>query len=162
MGFVMILGLLSDIAQQKSMLPQAVVRALEVLQQQDLAQMAPGRYEIDGDKLFYLIQDAMPRMLDGCKSEAHATYADIQMPVGACERFGMALPQPELVAVDDRFESNDIAFYPTPANEFFMDIKPGAYVVFLPGELHRPCVSINDQTPFRKVVVKVHRDLLGV
>lgn len=162
MGFVMILGLLSEVAQQKTMLPQAVVRALEELQKQDLANMEPGRYEIDGDKLFYLVQDAMPRLLDGCKSEAHATYADIQLPIGACERFGMALPQADLAPVDDRFESNDIAFYPTPANEFFMDVKPGGYAVFLPGELHRPCVAIDNQTPFRKVVVKVHRSLLGL
>lgn len=158
----MILGLLSNVAQQKDVLPQAVVRALEVLQQQDLAKMEPGRYEIEGDKLFYLVQDAMPRLLDGCKSESHATYADIQLPISARERFGMALPQQDLKADDDRLESHDIAFYPTPANEFFMDVDPGAFAVFLPGELHRPCVAIDNQTPFRKVVVKVHRSLLGL
>ena len=158
----MILGSLSEFAKQKTLLPAAVVRALDVLQQQDLANMEPGRYEIEGDQLFYLVQDAMPRMLDGCKSEAHATYADIQLPVTARERFGMALAQPGLVAEDDRMDSHDIAFYPTPANEFFMDVDPGSFAVFLPGELHRPCVAIDNQTPFRKIVVKVHRSLLGL
>lgn len=158
----MILGSLSGLASQKSILPAAVVRALEVLQQQDLASMAAGTYEIEGKQLFYMVQDAMPRLLEGCKSEAHATYADIQLPISAPERFGMALPQAGLAAVDDRMEANDIAFYPTPDNEFFMDVEPGSYVVFLPGELHRPCVAIHDQKPIRKVVVKVHRSLLGL
>lgn len=158
----MILGSISELTKQKNMLPSAVVRALEVLQGQDLANMEPGRYEIEGDQLFYLIQDAMPRTMEGCKSEAHATYADVQLPVSARERFGMALPQEGLEAEDDRIDSHDIAFYPTPDNEFFMDIEPGSYAVFLPGELHRPCVVIDDQIPFRKVVVKIHRDLLDL
>ncbi|MDR3412591.1 MAG: YhcH/YjgK/YiaL family protein [Formivibrio sp.] len=158
----MITGLLSDVSKQKALLPAAVVRALEVLQQQDLAGLAPGRYEIEGDKLFYMVQEAMPRALDASKSEAHRTYADIQLPLTARERFGVSLPQAGIVASDDRYEANDIAFYPNPANEFFMDVDPGAYAVFLPGELHRPCVMIKDQTPYRKVVVKVHHSLLGL
>ena len=43
-----------------------------------------------------------------------------------------------------------------------MDVEPGAYVVFLPAELHRPCVLINNKTEFRKVVIKVHSSLLGL
>lgn len=158
----MIIGLVSDVAKQKTVLPAAIVRALEALQQQDLAKMEPGRYELEGDKLFYLVQDAMPRLLDGCQTEIHRNYADIQMPITARERFGFSLPQANLPMNDDRLEANDIAFYPTPANEFFMDLDPGSFAVFLPSELHRPCVVIKDQTPFRKVVVKVHVSLLGL
>ncbi len=158
----MIVGLLSDVSKQKGLLPAAVVRALEALQQQNLATLEPGRYEIEGDKLFYMVQDAMPRSLDGCKSEAHRTYADIQLPLTARERLGFSLPQAGIEACDDRYESNDIAFFPNPDNEFFMDLDPGAYAVFLPGELHRPCVMINDQTPYRKIVMKVHHSLLGL
>lgn len=158
----MIIGLLSDLDKQKTLLPAAVVRALQVLQEKDLLNMEPGRYEIEGDKLFYLVQDAMPRFLEGCQTEAHRNYADIQLPISAAERFGVALPQAGLVATDDRFEANDIAFYPNPDNEFFMDLAPGAYAFFPPAELHRPCVVIGEQKPFRKVVVKVHRSLLGL
>lgn len=158
----MITGLFSDLSAQKSFLPAAVVQALEVLQQQDLSKLEPGRYEIDGDKLFYMVQDAIPRMLNASKSEAHYTYADIQTPLTARERLGVSLPQAGLAPSDDRLEANDIAFYPNPANEFFIDLDPGAYAVFMPGELHRPCVAISDQTPYRKIVVKVHRSLLGL
>ncbi len=39
---------------------------------------------------------------------------------------------------------------------------PGDYVVFLPGELHRPCLAINEKMKIRKAVIKIHRDLLAL
>lgn len=158
----MFIGLLADVAKHKTVLPAAIVIALEYLQQEDLVNKAPGRYEIDGDKLFYMIDEPMPRMLDGCKAESHQTYTDIQLPISARERFGFALPQADLPIAENFFDTRDIAFYSTPANEFFMDVDPGSFVVFYPGELHRPCVVIDQQKPFRKVVVKVHASLLGL
>ena len=158
----MILGLLSEFSNQKPVLPAAIVRALEGFLAQDIASKGPGRYELEGDQMFCLVQDAMPRTVAESQSEAHHRYADIQIPVGASERFGFSLPQAGLAPCDDRLEARDLAFYPTPANEFFMDVEPGAYVIFLPTELHRPCIVISDKTEFRKVVIKVHSSLLGL
>lgn len=158
----MILGLLSEVAHQKPALPTAIVRALEAFLAQDIASKAPGRYELEGDQMFCLVQDAVPRTVAESQSEAHQRYADIQIPVGASERFGFSLPQAGLAPCDDQLEARDLAFYPTPANEFFMDVEPGSYVVFLPTELHRPCTVIRDKTEFRKVVIKVHSSLLGL
>lgn len=158
----MIVGLLSDVAAQKSILPAAIVRALEALQEMDLAAQEPGRYELEGDKLFYMIQDVTLRSLDESRAEAHHKYADIQIPLNAGERYGFALPQDDLAASEDLLEEKDLAFYPTPTNESFMDIEPGAFAVFLPKELHRPCLAIKDKTTIRKAVVKVHASLLGL
>ena len=161
----MILGLLSDVDRHAQLLPPAIARALAAFQAQGLAGKPPGRYEIEGEQMFCLIQDATPRAVADCLSEAHHRHADIQIPLGAVERFGFALPQADLAPCDDQLESRDLAFYPTPANEFFMDVEPGAYVVFLPTELHRPCVLIdekNEKQEFRKAVIKVHLSLLGL
>ena len=158
----MIVGLLSDVAQQKSVLPASIVRALEVLEKMDLIKMEPGRYEIEGDKLFCLIQDVELRSLDESRPEAHHHYADIQIPLTASERYGFSLPQDGLAMTEDRLDVNDVAFYAQPANEFFMDLDAGTFAVFLPKELHRPCLAIKDKTTLRKVVVKVHISLLGL
>lgn len=158
----MILGLLSEFPKQKPILPAAIVRALEAFLALDIATKAPGRYELEGDQMFCLVQDAMPRTVAESQSEAHHRYADIQIPVGASERFGFSLPQAGLAPSDDSLEARDLAFYPTPVNEFFMDVEPGSYVIFLPTELHRPCIVIRDKTEFRKVVIKVHSSLLGL
>lgn len=158
----MIVGLLADVAQQKSILPEAVSRALVALASIDLAAKEPGRYELEGDKLFYLIQDVEPRTFEKSRPEAHRNYADIQIPLTASERYGFSLHQEGLPATEDRLDTGDIAFYEKPANEFFMDIEPGSYVVFLPKELHRPCLAIESTAKFRKAVVKIHASLLGL
>jgi biofilm protein TabA len=158
----MIVGRISDVAAQRGVLPAVVIQALEALQKIDLGAVAVGRYEIEGDKLFYLVQDAELKTLAESRAEAHRTYADVQIPFGAAERFGFALPQPGLAPDDDQFETKDLAFYPTPAGESFIDAAPGDFLMFLPGELHRPCLAIGEKKTTRKVVVKVHASLLGL
>ncbi|MFT3962359.1 YhcH/YjgK/YiaL family protein [Propionivibrio sp.] len=158
----MIVGRISDIATQRGALPGAIVRALEALQKVDLGALEPGRYEIEGDKLFYLVQDVELRTMEESRAEAHQKYADIQIPFSTAERYGFALPQPELAPSDDQLEAKDLAFYPTPAGECFVDAAPGTYLVFLPTELHRPCLAIKDKATIRKAVVKVHASLLGM
>ena len=158
----MIVGRLSDAAKQQSVLPAPIFRALAEINRLDLGKLDAGRYEIDGDRLYYMVQDVDTRSLDESRPEAHRRYADIQIPVSGAERYGFALPQPALIASEDHLEAKDVAFYPTPANEAFIDIEPGGYIVFLPGELHRPCLAIGDKGKLHKAVVKVRADLLGI
>lgn len=158
----MFFGSLADSARYRAQLPQAIGRALDALADKDLAAMPAGRYEIDGDRLLLLVQDVMLRPQPECRPEAHRTYADVQIPVSGCERYGAALPQAGLVPEEDLLASRDVAFYPAPANEFFVDLDPGSFAVFFPGELHRPCVAIDGQQPLRKIVLKVHAGLLGL
>lgn len=158
----MIVGRLAEVARQKQVLPAAIVRAIELLQGLDRASLTPGRVEIDGDRLFYTVEDVGLRALEESRPEAHVRYADIQMPLSAGERYGFALPQAGLQAVDDQLETRDLAFYPAPANESFIDLYPGDFVVFLPGELHRSALVIEEKKILRKVVVKVDSSLLGL
>ena len=43
-----------------------------------------------------------------------------------------------------------------------MDIEPGAFAVFMPKELHRPCLAVKEKAKIRKAVVKIHVSLLGL
>ena len=158
----MIAGLLADIAKQKPVLPAAVFRALEAIQKLDKQALEPGRVEIEGDKLFYMVQDVDLRTMEESRVEAHRQYADIQIPLSGDERYGFALPQPDLPITEDLLKEKDLAFFPAPEGESFIDIAPGMYLVFLPDELHRPCLAINGKRPLRKIVVKIHSSLLGL
>ena len=158
----MILGHLADVEKQTAVLPPAIAKGIKAIQELDLAKKEPGRYAIDGEALFYIVEDATPRAVADCHPETHRDYADVQIPISTTERFGVALPQAGIAPVEEFFGNRDLGFYAKPANEFFLDVEPGSYIVFLPEELHRPCVLIEDKAPFRKVVIKVHRDLLGL
>jgi biofilm protein TabA len=156
----MIIGLLSDVAQQRSILPKAVFDALTYVMQQKPESLATGRYASDNDKMFFMVQEPNLRTLETSRSEAHNNYADIQIPLTAGERYGISLPEPGLVATEDLLAQKDVAYYQNPANEFFVDILPGTYAVFFPHELHRPCVAIDECIAMRKLVIKIHKDLL--
>ena len=158
----MIIGLVSDATAKPSIFPAFLPRALQAVQKLDLLSIEPGRYELEGDKLFLLIQDVETRAFDESKSEVHGKYADIQMPLTANERYGHALPQTGLVAVEDFLEARDCAFYKNVKNESFVDVEPGSFVFFAPGELHRACLSVGEKTKLRKAVIKIHSTLLGL
>lgn len=106
----MFIGRLADLPVQRACLPAAIVRALDALNALDLATLPNGRHELEGDRLFVLIQDATPRAIEDSRIEAHATYADIQLPLGARECFGFSLAQPGLAACDDQLAERDLAF----------------------------------------------------
>jgi biofilm protein TabA len=156
----MIVGLLSDVS--KHVLPAAIVRGIEALQQLDLSRIDAGRYKLEEDDLFYVVQNATHMPADEVVTESHFIYADVHIPVSASERFGFSLPEAGLAVTENLREDRDVAYYPTPTNECFIDIDPGAYIVFLPQELHRSCLVIKDRAEFRKVVLKVHSRLLGL
>lgn len=158
----MIVGRLSEISVEKKVLPAAVVRGVEALLKMEPEAIDAGRYEVEGGQLFVLIQDVDSRTFEESRPEAHCKFADVQIPLSASERYGFSFPQPGLACTEDRLEANDVAFYERPSREFFMDIDPGSYVVFMPGELHRPCLTISEKTRIRKAVIKIHRDLLGL
>lgn len=158
----MIVGRLSEISAEKNVLPVALVRGIEALLKMEASTMAAGRYEVEGGQLFILIQDVDSRTFDESRPEAHGKFADVQIPLSASERYGFSFAQPGLACTEDRLEANDVAFYDRPSREFFMDLHLGDYVVFLPGELHRPCLSIGEKVKIRKAVIKIHRDLLGL
>jgi biofilm protein TabA len=158
----MFIGTLANWAEQQKVLPAAVVKAVDAVRRQDPASLATGRYEIDGTQAFFLIQEMPTREFAKTRPEAHRQYADVQIVLTGPERYGVAPADPELVPVEDRLEKDDIAFYPAPKRESFVDLDAGEFAVFLPGELHRPCCAIGATAPIRKVVVKIHCSLLGL
>lgn len=154
----MILGTLNQWSAYQAQLPAAVKAAVEQLLSRDLADLAPGRYEFAGSKSYFMIQEPETRALEATRHEAHRTYADVQIVLSGIERFGVAPADPGLAPAEDRFEKSDIAFYPLPAHESFVDVGAGMFVVFYPGEFHRPAIAVGSPAKIRKAVIKIHRD----
>lgn len=160
----MLIGHLSDLDRHEKILPGAVFRALKTVRSID-PKAAAGRFPLEGERLYYTLEEQPMRTEKECRPEAHTFYADIHLPLNTRERFGFALPQPDLPIVEDLTESRDIAFYATPSNETFVIAEPGTYLLFLPGELHRPCLAASNPATeriIRKIVVKIHASLLGL
>ncbi len=129
-----------------------VYTALKFLSETDFSKIDLGRYELDGDNIFYMVQsyDTDP---DKTISEAHKKYIDIQYMVEGEEIIGVADISCDKELTEAK-EENDVWFYNCKTEP--LTLSAGKYMVLYPNDLHCPGVATNGtELTCRKVVVKV-------
>ena len=129
-----------------------VYDALKFLSETDFSKIELGRYELDGDNIFYMVQsyDTDP---DKTISEAHKKYIDIQYMVEGEEIIGVADISEDKELTEAK-EENDVWFYDCKTEPLVL--SAGKYMVLYPNDLHCPGVATNGTAmTCRKVVVKV-------
>ena len=132
------------------------VKAVEFLQRKDLMRLPNGRYELDGENAFAMVQEATLKPWGTGRPEVHHEYFDIQLPLSGEEVIGVGRFDP--VAPGDFDEEKDIGFYDGVAVEP-LTLRPGEFAILYPDACaHAPCCSEDAAgTPIRKVVVKVRK-----
>lgn len=129
-----------------------VYTALKFLSETDFSKTELGRYELDGDNIFYMVQsyDTDPTKTI---SEAHRKYIDIQFMVEGEEIIGVADISSEKELTEAK-EENDVWFYNCKTEP--LTLSAGKYMVLYPNDLHCPGVATKGKAlTCRKVVVKV-------
>lgn len=117
-------------------------------------QTTDGRYDIDGDNVYALVQSYDTVAPTEKKYESHRVYADIQYVAVGSELILYA-PTAQLQPATQYDEAKDFLLYGDPATTTPLLLGPGSFAIFLPQDGHKPgCV---DGTPCRmkKVVIKV-------
>ena len=127
-------------------------KAFEFLRQENLAEMAPGRYELLGDSLFCMIAKDTARTRDAAVLEAHKKYIDIQYVIAGEETFGWK-PFGECSEIDKPYDDGkDIMFFKDEPKTW-TTASAGSFVIFFPAEdAHAPLVG---KGVIHKVVCKV-------
>ena len=137
-------------------LSAGVTRGLELLKDVKIAGQADGRYEVDGDNLFYMIQRYQTKDKDEMLFEAHKDYIDIQWIFDGEESIGYALTETLGEAVQPY--KPDVAKYADP--KIFTEVKlaKGMFAIFFPDDAHKPCYDYRDgKSNVHKLVVKVRK-----
>lgn len=134
-------------------LPADVRLALQKLP--ELAHCAPGRYPIDGERLFALVQQL--ETFDNQRFEAHSRYLDVQYLVSGSEKIAYLPSNTPASLLEDRLATHDIAFYQTKQHASELVLQPGMFAIFAPGELHRPCCAVDQSMQIKKVVLKIQQ-----
>lgn len=135
-------------------LGQRFQQAFDYLTGSDLSALAPGRYAIDGDQVYLMIQEAGLKPWEQGRWEAHRRYADIQLVLSGSERIGFCTV--DSAPVDTPYSpERDILFYQElPGNEAL--VQPGQMMIFFPHDAHKPCIRpTGGPSQVRKAVVKV-------
>ncbi len=127
-----------------------VSTALEFLAKTDFSTIELGRYKLDGDNIYYMVQEytteAKPH------AEVHEQYIDIQYLLAGKESIGVAPLSTDktLVAVK---EGKDCWLYDCVTQP--ITVAGGQFMVLYPSDIHRPGDLADAPCPVRKVVVKV-------
>lgn len=126
--------------------------ALEYLAKTDFSGMKDGRHDIDGDKVFALVQRYETKPRNQGKWETHRRYIDVQYVASGAEVMGYA-PAGGLTVIQPYSGERDCTFY-TGAGDF-VTACAGTFIVFFPEDAHMPCLACETPVPVVKVVVKV-------
>jgi len=128
-------------------------KAFAFLKRADLAELPPGRQEIDGDRCWANVIDATLKPSGECKLEAHHRFIDIQAPLTGPETIGIADMDDAARALPFN-EKDDYVLYEGASEP--VTLQPGDFAIFMPFGAHAPCGRApGGPTNIRKVVVKV-------
>ncbi len=126
-------------------------QGFEFLARPDLESLDSGRHELDGDRLFALVNRDPGRGRGGARLEAHRKYIDIQFLVSGSEEIGWR-PTPQCRALSEAYDdARDIMFF---ADEplTWITLPVGKFMIFYPEDAHAPLAATGLNT---KVVIKV-------
>jgi YhcH/YjgK/YiaL family protein len=126
-------------------------QVFEFLCTMDLKALAPGKYVIDGDNLFAIVEACAGRTRAEAKLECHRRYIDIQLVLEGVDEMGWKPVAECMDPATDYDEARDIRFFKdTPSS--WIATPPGKFCIFFPEDAHAPLVSSGH---IRKVVMKV-------
>ena len=132
-------------------LNEQLYKGLKFLKETDVAALPVGRYEIDGDTVFALVQAYETHLPEECRWEAHYKYTDIQYVVEGSERMGWKTLD-GVVKTEDCPE-DDVYLFESDGDHFVL--HAGQVAVFTPQDAHRPGLAVDGPAPIKKIVVKV-------
>lgn len=126
-------------------------RAFEFLRATDLASLPPGRHDIEGERLYLSIDDAVGRGREHARLEHHRQYIDIQLCLSGDEHIGW-LPLGCCNTRAGEFDPKlDIGFFVDQPHTWFQ-LAQGHFAILFPADAHAPLAGTG---PVRKAVMKV-------
>lgn len=146
---------IGHLQQENELLPEKIHAVLTHIRATDYAHYAPGKYPIDGEKIFAIVQDPITQSWESGYPEFHARYIDVQLLLEGEEVIGYLPADPTLALKDNHLQDRDIAFVAPQANETKIVLTAGMYAIFYPGELHRPCRTLHQAMQIKKLVIKI-------
>lgn len=141
-----------DFALQYHRNPVLWDKVFAFMRTQDLQNLAPGKYPIDGDNAYAMVTQGPTKRLEDVKWESHRQYIDLHYVISGKEQIGVA--SLDKATVTEPFtDKSDNAHY--DAQGTFYVAEPGVFFLFFPGDLHRPGITVPGIAEDKKLVIKI-------
>lgn len=131
----------------------ALTKAIEYFDTHDLNQLAIGRYPVDGEDTYLLIDENFTADAAEKKLETHKSYIDFFITLGGAEKIGYAKRSDCSEPIEARPEV-DAWFFDAP--EQYLEMKKGMCLIVFPGEGHRTQVRNGEAPKVHRAVFKIH------
>jgi YhcH/YjgK/YiaL family protein len=133
----------------------ALRQAIDFLRRWDIQKLSDGRVEIDGDRVFALVQRYETATADAPKFEYHRKYIDIQFIASGEEVIGWALA--EQMKVTEAYDPEKDICFGTVEKEKWTPVRlqAGQLAILWPEDAHAPKLAAGPPSPVMKIVVKV-------
>jgi biofilm protein TabA len=129
-------------------------KAFAFLQEQNLQQLKPGRYSIDGENVFAIITEGPGKLMDTTMWESHRNYIDIHYVINGKEKIGVA-PLSSATIVKKYNAATDLTFYQGKGKYYIAE--PGVLFIFFPEDVHRPNLATAGIDMVKKLVIKIRK-----
>ncbi len=127
-------------------------KAFAFLRDSDLSTLTVGKHVIDGDNVYAIVTDAPSKEFDKSAWESHRNYIDLQHVIRGQEKIGEA-PVATATVIKPYDEAKDVANY-TTEGKFYL-ATPDIFLLFFPGEAHRPNIKVDGYDVVKKIVIKI-------
>ncbi len=132
-------------------------KAFLFLKSHDLSALEIKRYDIDGDNLYAPVSEYLTKNEEDARYEVHQKYIDIQYVESGKEFIGIAPLSQRKDVLEPYDGTKDIEFLTVTGGENRL-ATPERFFIFFPEDAHRPGLKDGENSPVRKIVVKVKVD----
>lgn len=128
-----------------------ITTALLYVTQTDFSSIKPGRYEIEGSRVFALVETYLPKRYKEGFWEAHRKHLDVQYIVSGQEKIGYA----PVSSMEPGPYNPDKDFYKLEGQGDFITLHTGQFAILKPQDAHMPGIETDERRAVKKVVIKV-------
>lgn len=133
----------------------SLTKTIAFLRKQDIHDLVDGRVEIDGDRVYAIIQQYETIKTDAPKFEFHRKYIDVQFIVSGEETIGWA-PVESMTITEAYNADKDICFGKVASGKWTpVRLHAGQLAVLWPEDSHAPKLACGAPSPVMKIVVKI-------
>ena len=128
-------------------------QALKFICDTDFSNYNAGKYPINSNYLFFLVNEYRTKQINDCLLESHKKYYDLQFMFKGKEKIGHSLLTNQKITKTYDSENDYVLYKP----EYLSVIKllEGEFAVFFPDDLHMPGIKYDEPENIKKIVVKI-------
>lgn len=144
--------------------PPVITNILKYLNKLDLQRLPLGRHEFDqyqSDKAWFVVLEYEKQPISEFYPEVHKYHSDLQIVLTGSEIMAWSIDNGMYMNSEPYNTTRDLQFYKKDGIKLnYLEATPGNFYLFTPNIVHVTNIQDGNTSQVRKLVVKIHNDLL--